>query len=132
MTVDRPSNPRRLYLLTTLLFGSGVLHFTVPKFYDAIVPRMLPGRARTYTYWSGAAELAVGAALAIPRTRRLGGLLAALLFIAVFPANVQFTADCLGNSKASPLLKFISVVRLPMQVPLVTQSLKVSRESARP
>ena len=32
-----------------LLAGAGVMHFKVPQVYDAIVPRSLPGNARTYT-----------------------------------------------------------------------------------
>ncbi|WP_280382300.1 DoxX family protein [Nocardia wallacei] len=127
---DTRARQRRRYLLTALLFGSGVLHFAAPKPFDSIVPRALPGRARTYTYWSGAAELGVATALAIPRTRRLGGRLAALLFIAVFPANVQFTADSLRNPKASLPVKLVSVLRLPLQAPLVTQALRVSRDAS--
>lgn len=57
-----------------LLAGAGVMHFKVPQVYDAIVPRSLPGNARTYTLVSGAAELAIAAGLAIPLTRRLAGL----------------------------------------------------------
>ncbi|WP_051133315.1 DoxX family protein [Nocardia paucivorans] len=111
--------------LAGLLIVAGVLHFSMPKFFDSIVPRILPGAARTYTYLSGVAEVGVGAALVAPRTRRLGGLLAALLFIAVFPANIQHTVDTVGNPKASRSLKVISVLRLPMQLPLITQALAV-------
>ncbi|MET9030161.1 MULTISPECIES: DoxX family protein [unclassified Nocardia] len=117
--------------LAALLFGSGVLHFVRPKPFDSIVPRFLPGRARDYTYASGAAEIGVAAALAVPRTRGFGGRLAALLFIAVFPANVQFAADMLASEKAPRLVKIGSALRLPLQIPLVTQSLAVSRRARR-
>ncbi|WP_040837434.1 DoxX family protein [Nocardia brevicatena] len=113
--------------LAGLLIATGVLHFLMPKFFDSIVPRMLPGRTRTYTYLSGVAELGVGAALVVPHTRRLGGLLAALLFVAVFPANIQYTVDTVSNPKAPRPLKLISVLRLPMQLPLITQALTVRR-----
>ncbi len=127
MSDESPARRGRLFLLVTLLFGAGTLHFVTPKFFDAIVPPTLPGSARTYTYLSGVAELTVATALAVPRTRRLGGLLAALLFIAVFPANVQFTADSLRNPKAGLPVKLISVLRLPLQVPLVTTAWKIRR-----
>ncbi|MBY8863004.1 hypothetical protein K7711_41490 [Nocardia sp. CA2R105] len=127
MNEQSPARPGRLYLLIALLFGVGTLHFVAPKPFDSIVPGALPGKARTYTYLSGVAEIAVGLALALPRTRRLGGLLAAALFIAVFPANVKFTADSLGNPKAPLPIKIISVLRLPMQIPMVTTALKISR-----
>lgn len=127
MSTETAPAHRRAYLLAALLFGSGTLHFAAPKPFDSIVPRALPGRARTYTHLSGIAELGIAAALSIPRTRRLGGLLAALLFIAVFPANVQFTVDSLRNPKASKVVRVISVLRLPLQIPLVTASLQVRR-----
>ncbi|WP_405161273.1 hypothetical protein OG203_33700 [Nocardia sp. NBC_01499] len=125
----RDSGRRPALALATLLFGSGVLHFVMPKPYDSTVPRVLPGKARNYTYASGVVELGISAALAIPRTRGLGGRLAALLFIAVFPANVQMAVDVVGNKKASQLFKIGTVLRLPLQIPLITQSLKVSRSA---
>ncbi|MFI9509489.1 hypothetical protein [Nocardia sp. NPDC052566] len=123
----RDTGRRPALALAALLFGSGILHFAMPKPYDSIVPRALPGKARDYTYASGVAELGVAAALAVPRTRRLGGRLAALLFLAVWPANVQFTVDMLKSEKAPKVVKIGSVVRLPLQIPLITQSLKISR-----
>ncbi len=117
--------------LAALLFGAGVLHFVWPKPFDSIVPRTLPGKARDYTYASGVAEIGVAAALAFPRTRSFGGRLAALLFIAVFPANVQFTADMLASEKAPRLVKIGSALRLPLQIPLITQALAVSRRARR-
>jgi uncharacterized membrane protein len=127
-----PDGGRRPALaLAALLFGGGVLHFVRPKPFDSIVPRFPPGRARDYTYASGVAEIGVAAALAIPRTRSFGGRLAALLFIAVLPANVQFTADMLASEKAPRLLEIGSALRLPLQVPLITQALAVSRRARR-
>jgi len=127
MDQETPTRHRRAYLMSAALFGMGTLHFAVPKPFDSIVPPALPGNARTYTYASGVAELTVAAALALPRTRRLGGLLAALLFIAVFPANVQMAADSLRNPKAPLPMKVISVLRLPLQVPMVRAALKIRR-----
>ena len=75
-----------------LLAGAGVMHFKAPQVYDAIVPRSLPGNARTYTLVSGAAELAIAAGLALPLTRRLAGLAASALYVAVFPATLRHLA----------------------------------------
>ncbi len=116
--------------MSAALFGMGTLHFVAPKPFDSIVPPALPGRARTYTYASGVAEIGVAAALAAPRTRRLGGRLAVLLFLAVFPANIQFAADSVRNPKAAKAIKWVSVLRLPFQVPMITQALRISREAA--
>lgn len=76
-----------------------------------------------------APALRLAAALLVPRTRRLGGRLAALLFVAVFRADIQFTADSVRNPKAPWPLKAISVLRLPMQWSLITQAPAVSRRT---
>lgn len=105
------------------------MHFVSPSFFDSTVPRQLPGQARTYTQVSGVAELAIGAALAIPKTRKLGAGLAAALFVAVFPANVQMAVDWNRSNKTSTLQKLGSIARLPLQVPLVTEALKARRNA---
>lgn len=106
--------------LATFVGLAGVMHFVKPSFFDAIVPEALPGSPRSWTYGSGVAELAVAAALARPSTRRLGGLVAAVLFVAVFPANVQAAVDARTSAE-----KAITWIRLPLQVPLVRWALKV-------
>ncbi|WP_067505566.1 MauE/DoxX family redox-associated membrane protein [Actinoplanes sp. TFC3] len=113
-------------LLAATLTTTGVLHFAKPRPFDRIVPRSLPGRARTWTYASGVAELAVAAAVAVPRTRRLGGLAAAGLFAAVFPANIKMAVDW---RKAPPKQRAIAYGRLPLQVPLVLWGLSVAEKA---
>jgi uncharacterized membrane protein len=113
--------------LAALLAIAGTAHFVVPQFFDALVPDLLPGTARFWTLTSGAAELGVAAAVAVPRTRRLGGLAAAALFVAVFPANVQMAIDWSDRSVAEQALAY---GRLPLQVPLVVWALKVRRDAA--
>lgn len=103
-----------------LLGLAGVMHFVRPAFFDAIVPHALPGSARSWTYASGVAELAVAGAVAVPATRRRGALVAAVLFVAVFPANIQAAVDA-----RTPAEKAITWVRLPFQVPLVRWALKI-------
>ncbi|MBM2617455.1 hypothetical protein JIG36_18015 [Actinoplanes sp. LDG1-06] len=110
--------------LASLLATTGLLHFAVPRPFDSIVPRSLPGKPRTWTYLSGAAELAVAAAIAHPRTRKLGGIAAAGLFVGVFPANVKMAVDW---RNASPARRAIAFGRLPLQVPLVLWARRVAR-----
>jgi uncharacterized membrane protein len=115
-----PQSPKALAIF---LASAGMSHFLIPKQYDAIVPRSLPGSARGYTYVSGLAELGVAAALVHPRTRRLGGRAAALLFVAVFPANVRMALDW----RRRPLpYRLAAWARLPLQVPLVLWALRAS------
>lgn len=118
--------------LAALLAAAGTTHFAAPRPFDAIVPRVLPGPPRTWTYLSGAAELAVAAAVAHPRTRPLGGLAAAALFTAVFPANVKMAVDL---RHAAPAVRAAAWARLPLQIPLILWGLRTARtrspESAR-
>lgn len=119
------ANPTRAYRLAAMLLGVGALHFVAPKPFDTIVPAELPGSARFYTYASGVAELGVGAMLLVPRTRRAGGLAAAALFLSVFPANVNMVR--LWWDKPWPM-RIAAIARLPLQIPMITEALKVSRQ----
>lgn len=114
--------------LGALLSGAAVAHFVRPAFFDAIVPEALPGSARMWTYASGAAEAMTAGLVLNPRTRRLGGFTAAALFIAVFPANVKQALDSADDATAT---RIVTLLRLPLQVPLVLWGIKVAR-SARP
>jgi uncharacterized membrane protein len=123
----RDSGSATAYRLAVMLLGTGATHFAVPRPFDTIVPKELPGDARFYTYASGAAEIVTGALLLIPRTRRVAGLLAAALFLSVFPANVNMVRLWWG--KPWPL-RIVAIARLPLQIPMVMQALKVYRSGA--
>jgi uncharacterized membrane protein len=124
--LQQTTRPTAVYRLAALLLGSGVLHFVMPKPYDTIVPVELPGSQRFYTYASGVAELAAGALLLAPRTRRLGALSAVAVFVGVFPANVNL----IRLWKDKPLLMRLgAIARLPLQIPMITGALKIYRNS---
>lgn len=125
-TPERTAAARTARRLAAMLLGTGTLHFVTPKPFDAIVPAELPGTARFYTYASGVGELATGTLLTVPRTRRLGALAAVVLFVAVFPANVNMVRLWWG--KPWPL-RIAAIARLPLQIPMVTMALKVYRNS---
>jgi uncharacterized membrane protein len=122
------SAPRRsqrpAHLLAALLAGAGVMHFARPKQFDSLVPKELPGDRRTWTYASGVAELGVAAGIALPRTRRLGGLAAALLFVGVFPGTVKMALDFQRQGRPARD-RAVAWLRLPMQWPLVSWALTV-------
>jgi uncharacterized membrane protein len=120
------ASPAPSYRLAALLLGSGVAHFLIPKPYDAIVPAELPGRQRFYTYASGVAELASGALLLSPRTRRVGALVALAVFVAVFPANINLVR--LWRDKPL-IMRLGAIARLPLQIPMITEAFKVFRHS---
>jgi uncharacterized membrane protein len=109
-----------------MLMGIGTVHFVAPKPFDTIVPAELPGNARLYTYASGLAEIAIGALLVPRRTRRRAALAAVLLFIGVFPANVNMVR--LWSDKPLPM-RIAAVARLPLQIPMIITALKIRRNS---
>jgi len=109
-----------------MLLGVGTLHFVAPEPFVSIVPAELPGSRQCYTYASGVAELATGALLLAPRTRKMAALSAAALFITVFPANINMVR----LRREKPLfMRLGAIARLPLQIPLVTSALKIYRNS---
>jgi uncharacterized membrane protein len=114
------------YRIAALLLGIGTVHFVAPKPFDDIIPAELPGSPRFYTYASGVAEIGIGGLLLVQRTRRLAALAAAGLFIAVFPGNVNMCRLWWG--KPWPM-RIFALARLPLQIPMITAALKVSRNS---
>ena len=122
----RRSSP---YLLAALLAAAGTSHLLRPAWYDGLVPPLLPGTARAWTSGSAVVELAVAGLVAVPRTRRIGGLAAAALFVAVFPGNVWMVVEPGG------VPRWAALARLPLQVPLVLWGLQVAGKlssTARP
>ena len=114
--------------LSAVLGFAGVAHFVRPEFFDEIVPHALPASPRAWTYVSGVAELACAVAVARTATRRAGGLAAAALFVAVFPANIQMAVDWRDRSARK---RATAYGRLPLQLPLVLWGLKVRRDASR-
>lgn len=114
--------------LAGVLLVAGATHMLRPGFYDPVVPRFLPGTPRSWTYGSGAVELAVGVALLVPAFQRRAALAAAALFVVVFPANLQMALDG-GYPDATGVLGSAALAwaRLPLQVPLVWWSLALAR-----
>jgi len=115
--------------LAQFLGVAGLMHFVVPRFYDQMIPPQLPGAARTWVYGSGVCEVAVGAVVALPRTRSVGARAAFWLFLLVLPGNVHMWWDArrAGRPQAE---QAALTVRLPMQVPLLFWSAAVRGRAA--
>lgn len=127
-TSAEPVSQRPAHRMGLMLIGIGVVHFLTPKPFDTIVPAELPGNARFYTLASGVAEVGVGSMLLVPRTRRLGALAAAALYLAVFPANLNMVR--LWKDKPWPM-RAAALARLPMQAPMVIRALAIRRNAPR-
>ncbi|MGV0642975.1 DoxX family protein [Mycolicibacterium sp. XJ879] len=127
--LQQMADPAPAYRMAAMLLGVGSLHFLTPQPFDSIVPAELPGSARFYTYASGVAELGTAALLAAPRTRRLGALAAIALFVSVFPANVNMVRLWSQEPKKPLVMRIGALARLPLQIPMVLQALKIYRNS---
>jgi uncharacterized membrane protein len=125
-TSQRDAGRIGAYRLAALLLGVGTVHFVAPKPFDEIIPAELPGSPRFYTYASGVAEIGIGGLLLVQRTRRLAALAAAALFIAVLPGNINMCRLWWDKPWA---MRIVALARLPLQIPMITAALKVSRNS---
>ncbi|MGI8678694.1 MAG: DoxX family protein [Jatrophihabitans sp.] len=112
------------WALALLLVTTGVWHFASPHGFESIVPRFL-GSPAIWVAVSGVVELACAAGLAFRATRRLAGWACVVLFVVVFPANIKMAVDAL-NGHGSVL---ISLLRLPLQIPLVLWALYIARHA---
>jgi uncharacterized membrane protein len=101
----------RRSVLGAFFVAAGTLHFVKTDAYAAIVPDGLP-RKREIVYASGIAELAGGAGVLVPRTRRAAGWWLIATLIAIFPANVNMAVNAARfRAVPEPLLW----ARLPLQ-----------------
>ena len=114
--------------LAALLGTAGVMHFVRPRPFEHLIPGPL-GSPRAWVLASGAAELACAVAVAMPRTRRVGALASAALFVVVFPGNLKMALDSSPDGPSWASRPAIAWVRLPFQVPLVAWALAVARRS---
>jgi uncharacterized membrane protein len=93
---------------------AGIMHFVIPKTYEAIVPDYLPAH-RELVYASGVAEIVGGLGAMHPRTRRAASKLNIATLLAVFPANLHMALHP-DRYKQIPGGKASLLMRLPGQV----------------
>jgi uncharacterized membrane protein len=105
---------------------AGVMHFVIPRTYEAIVPDYLPAH-RELVYASGVAEIAGGAGVLHPRTRSLASLWSVATLVAVFPANVHMALHPERYRKV-PGGRAALYARLPLQAAAIAWALAAGRE----
>jgi uncharacterized membrane protein len=76
-----------LGLLMIAYFTAGVLHVLKPGPFLGITPHWVPWPGQVILV-TGLCEIAGAIGLAIPRTRRLAGIMLALYAVCVYPANI--------------------------------------------
>ena len=112
--------PKRisLVLIGIFLIGGGINHFAATDFYRPMMPPYLPWHDGLI-YLSGAAEIVLGVAVLVPRTRRLAAWGIILLFIAIFPANLHVALYNVPYGGAEEGSGIANWVRLPFQLVLI-------------
>jgi uncharacterized membrane protein len=105
------------WVLTAFMVAAGINHFVSPEPYVAMMPAALPAPL-ALVYISGVAEVLGGLGLILPATRRLAAWGLIVLFIAIFPANVNMAVNQLTLG-SDPIPAWVLWARLPMQAVLV-------------
>lgn len=113
-------------VLAFAMVAVGVLHFVRPEPFVAIVPAVLPAPLALVLV-SGAAEIAGGLGLLVPRLRRAASLGLVALYLAVLPANVNMAVNDLPLD-GQPLPRAALWLRLPLQLVFIAWALWVGRE----
>jgi uncharacterized membrane protein len=104
-------------LLAAFFSFAGVMHFLIPKSYEATVPPQSPVPPREAVQISGVAEIAGGLAVLDERTRPLARWWLLGLLLAIFPANIYMAVKPeesrgLDTEKVKPWMLW---ARLPLQ-----------------
>ncbi|MDQ5895014.1 MAG: hypothetical protein QG596_1275 [Actinomycetota bacterium] len=115
-------------VLGLAFLGVGVLHFTRPKFFLAIMPPWIPMHKEAVAV-SGAAEIAGGLAMIPDATAKPAGVWLTALLLAVFPANLHMAIDQeqIERMAKAGIPKWALYARLPLQPLLVFLVLRSSR-----
>jgi uncharacterized membrane protein len=108
---DLPARMRLAMALALLFVGSD--HWINPGRYLPMMPPWIPLHLELVLF-TGAAEIAGGLGLLVPRLRRLAGAMLALYFVAVFPANIHNALNGL-SVEGLPQAQWYYWVRLAFQ-----------------
>jgi uncharacterized membrane protein len=108
---DWPARMRLGMALALLFVGSD--HWINPGRYLPMMPPWIPLHLELVLF-TGAAEIAGALGLLIPKTRRLAGLMLAIYFVAVFPANIHNALNGL-TVEGLPQAAWYYWARLPFQ-----------------
>lgn len=118
--------------LAVLMATIGVLHFAMPLPFVAIVPSYLPAPLLLVQI-SGGCEILGAIGILVPATRAAAGWGLILLYIAVFPANLNMALHPLppsltGGRAVPPIVLWL---RLPLQLVLIAWAHWVSSNRPR-
>jgi uncharacterized membrane protein len=135
MTYETPIRVAGRYLLAGVMVAMGVLHFTHAESFASIMPAYLPWHMPLVLI-SGVIEAALGLMLLADRTRPLAAYGLVLLFVAVFPANVNMAlhpeVPIAGLPAWMPQPSATALwLRLPLQLVFLAWALQYTRVADR-
>ncbi|AIE85382.1 DoxX family protein [Fimbriimonas ginsengisoli] len=116
-------------LLALGMIAIGILHFVLNEQFERVMPAYIPAH-RGLVLISGLFEVAGGAGLLIPASRRYASFGLVALYVAVFPVNVDMALHPAAD--AAPWLRVALWLRLPLQGVLIAWALWVGRGSVHP
>lgn len=119
-------------MLLRRLFGpffivAGLMHFLKPHTYERIMPPWLPAHTEL-VYASGVAEIAGGAAVLHPATRKFGSAFSILVLVAVFPANLHMALEPETFKDHVPGGRATLYARLPVQLAFIAWAYAARRD----
>ncbi len=100
------------YILAIFFVAAGANHFLSPAMYLSMMPPWLPA-PELLNQVSGAAEIAGGIGILIPRVRRAAAIGLILLLLAVFPANLHVAFN---GWPGADIPQWVLFARLPFQL----------------
>ena len=115
-------------VLAVCMVVAGVLHFAATEPFIKIVPEVLPYPA-AIVYVSGVIEIMLGVMLLFRPLQRLAGWGLVLLFIAVYPANINMAVNQI-HLDGIPDSPWFHAVRLPFQFVLIAWAYWYTRAEA--
>lgn len=112
--------------MALLYVAAGTLHFLITRTYTNIMPDYLPAH-RDLVLISGAAEIAGGIGILIPRTQRAAAWGLILLLIVVMPANIWMVQ----HPERYPGIPLWALwLRLPLQLPLIYWAWRYTKDES--
>ena len=104
-------------IMSVCIIIVGITHFLFPEPYTKIVPAALPN-PEFLVYISGFFEILGGIGLLIPAVSQAAAWGLVLLFIAVYPANINMAVNNIQIENI-PQGTWFQVIRLPFQFVLI-------------
>lgn len=104
-------------ILAVCIIIAGVLHFLTPEPFIKIVPGLLP-YPTAIVYISGFFEILGGIGLLIPAVSQAAAWGLVVLFIAVYPANINMAVNHIQIANI-PNADWFHAIRLPFQFVLI-------------